>query len=178
MVFEFTESFLVTFALYSGGHVCVVINNQVKNGVKSAGRAAEISDLNWFPPPGRAAGATTAQGCYSRAKRLQFPSCSAIYSAAQSTANHAPKITPRPKTPPQPLKEAAGCGRPSCSELNWQFRARGPCWVGLDVSITFPPVWLTVIFCGVCNTISSPSNQCRNGHLSPGVSSRYTKSEL
>lgn len=105
----------------------------------------------------------------------------AVPSIAQRRAQQATlqnHTTQKKKTP----KEAAGCGRPPCSELNWQFRGHGPRCVGLDrsgdVSITYPPVWLTVIFCGVCNTISSPSNQCRNGHLSPGDSSRYTKSEV
>lgn len=66
-------------------------------------------------------------------KRLQFPSCSAIYSTAQSTANRAPKITPRPKIKKKKTspKEAAGCGRSSCSELNWRFRGHGPNCVGL-----------------------------------------------
>lgn len=105
----------------------------MKNGVKCAGRAAEISDLSCSPPSGQAAGATTAQACYSGERGCNFhPAVPSIAQRrAQQTAlqksHHDPKLKKKKNSP----KEAAGCGRSSCSELNWRFRGHGPNCVGL-----------------------------------------------
>lgn len=121
----------------------------MRNRVKFAGRAAEISDLSWFPPPGQVQEPPQPRVVIPEQRGCNFhPAVPSIAQrrAQQSTlqkSHHDLKKTP---------KEAAGCARPSCRELNWQFRGRGPCCVGLEesggVSITCPPVWLTIIFVG------------------------------
>lgn len=84
----------------------------MKNGVKCAGRAAEISDLSCSPPSGQAAGATTAQACYSGERGCNFhPAVPSIAQRrAQQTAlqksHHDPKL--KKKKPAQRRQQAVG----------------------------------------------------------------------